>query len=246
VDEFRRTFVGSCRPVVLTGAIEDWPARGLWSPEYFAERFADARVRAYVMPEGEMQLDPLKGFLLHETRVADYVEHVRDAGPVAYYLRANLASTLPQLLGDVRVPAYCRGWRLKSNLWFAKAGTVSGLHFDLPHNLFAQVHGQKRFTLFAPSESRWLYRHPWTSSVPHVARVDPERRDDPRFPEFSRARGFVADLEPGDALFIPERWWHHARTVETSISVNFWWCSLPTLPFALASDAYKKVRGLNI
>jgi hypothetical protein len=247
VDDFRRGFVRPRRPVVIAGAIEDWPARRLWSPDYFSARFADAPVRTYVMPNGEMRLDRLKGFLVHHTRVADYVAHVRDAGPVAYYLRANLASTLPQLLEDVRLPGYCRlGWRVKSNLWFAKIGTVSGLHFDLPHNLFAQVYGRKRFILFAPSQSRWLYRHPWTSSIPHVARVDPERRHDARFPEFRRARGFVAELEPGDALFIPERWWHHARTLETSISVNFWWCSLPTLPLAMASDGYKRLRGLNI
>jgi hypothetical protein len=247
VEEFHRRFVRARRPVVLTGAIDDWPARRLWSPEYFEERLADARVRTYVMPDGEMKLDRRKGFLLHETRLAEYVAHVRDGGPVKYYLRANLASTLPRLVDDVPPPEYCRrGWRLKSNVWFAKAGTVSGLHFDLPHNLFAQVYGRKRFILFAPGESRWLYRHPWISSIPHVARVDPEQKDDARFPEFRRARGFSAELGPGDALFIPERWWHHARALETSISVNFWWCTALTLPLAMASDGYKRLRGLNI
>jgi hypothetical protein len=246
-DDFRRRFVDRRRPVVVAGAIEDWRARRVWSPEYLEHRFGDVRVRAYVMPDGRMKLDRQTGFLVEEMRVRDYVAHVREASPVRYYLRSGFATTLPELLDDIATPAYCRrGRRVRSNLWFAKAGTVSHLHFDLPHNLYAQVYGRKRFILFAPGESRRLYPSPWTSAHPHVARVDAERRDDPRYPRFRDARGHVCELGPGDMLYIPERWWHHARTLETSISANFWWCSVTTLPLAVLSDAYKRVRGLNI
>ena len=30
-------------------------------------------------------------------------------------------------------------------------------------------------------------------------------------------------LEAGEALFLPVHWWHRVETLETSVSVNFWW-----------------------
>jgi len=30
-------------------------------------------------------------------------------------------------------------------------------------------------------------------------------------------------LQPGDLLYIPKRWWHHVRSIDTSASVNVWW-----------------------
>ena len=30
-------------------------------------------------------------------------------------------------------------------------------------------------------------------------------------------------LEPGDMLYIPAKWWHHVRSIDTSASVNVWW-----------------------
>jgi hypothetical protein len=47
-------------------------------------------------------------------------------------------------------------------------------------------------------------------------------------------------------LFIPVRWWHHARSLSESISLNFWWFSVRSLmrmrhPYFI----YKKSRLLN-
>ena len=30
-------------------------------------------------------------------------------------------------------------------------------------------------------------------------------------------------LEPGDALLIPQGWWHSAQALTVSFSVSFWW-----------------------
>jgi hypothetical protein len=258
---FERDFVVPERPVVLTRAIDDWPARS-WSPASLKERFGSAPVRAYVLKNGRIQLDARRGFLLQEMPLADYADYVAqaavreasqpaggdsaEAAEVKWYLRSRLDSLPADLRSDVPIPDYCAGGLgLRTNLWFAARGTVSQLHFDLPRNLVAQLHGRKRFILFSPEDSRYLYPHPVLSSTPHLSRIDPEKPDK-AFPLVAMARGFSCHLDPGDMLFIPPRWWHHARALEVSIAVNFWWSSPVLYPLVLASDAYKLVRGLNI
>mmetsp|Transcript_9420 Transcript_9420/g.16625 ORF Transcript_9420/g.16625 Transcript_9420/m.16625 type:complete len:89 (+) Transcript_9420:83-349(+) len=36
-------------------------------------------------------------------------------------------------------------------------------------------------------------------------------------------RYYEVILEPGEALFIPRKWWHYCRSKTVSCSVNFWW-----------------------
>lgn len=43
------------------------------------------------------------------------------------------------------------------------------------------------------------------------------------YPEFfEHAKYLEIELVRGEMLFIPKLWWHHVRTVENSIAVNFW------------------------
>src|SRR5437870_4930934 len=45
--EFRKDYLYPRKPVVITDAIESWPARTRWTLEYFKSRFADTRVTVY-------------------------------------------------------------------------------------------------------------------------------------------------------------------------------------------------------
>ena len=42
------------------------------------------------------------------------------------------------------------------------------------------------------------------------------------FPLLARAQYTETVLRPGDALYIPHGVWHYVRSLETSLSVNFW------------------------
>jgi lysine-specific demethylase 8 len=195
---------------------------------------------------GRFRLDRSQGFEIRELALRDYVERIR-AGEGEYYLRAALVGKLAPLARDLETPSYfARRRGVRKNLWFASAGTVTPLHFDLPNNLYVHLWGRKRFILFPPAETGRLYAFGWTTSTPHLSRVDPERSDDERFPRFREARGSEALLEPGDALFIPARFWHHARALSDAIAVNFWSPTSLTRPLLAVSDLYKRLRGLNI
>lgn len=247
VSQFHATFVARQQPVRIRGAIDHWPALRRWSPADFVERFGDYQVDTYAMQDGHIILDPKTGFQLVRMSIREYVEHLLEVTEPRFYLRAKLGKILPQLLDELTIPAYCANrLALRYNLWFSGKGTVTALHFDLPHNLVAQVYGSKRFLLFPHTESHHLYREPWLSATPHLARVDPEAPDFSRYPRLLKARGYACTLVPGDLLFIPSRFWHHANSLTPSISTNFWWASPALLPFVKLSDLYKRVRGLNI
>jgi len=111
--------------------------------------------------------------------------------------------------------------------WIGNGARVQ-THFDLADNVVVVVAGRRRFTLFPPEQLANLYIGPFhetLAGVP-VSIADIEASDLERFPRLAQALACaeVADLEPGDALFIPYGWWHHVRsTGYLAMLVNFWW-----------------------
>lgn len=43
-----------------------------------------------------------------------------------------------------------------------------------------------------------------------------------KFPLLSQAKYSEAILGPGDALYMPAGVWHYVRSLETSLSINYW------------------------
>jgi len=49
---------------------------------------------------------------------------------------------------------------------------------------------------------------------------------DPRYPRFAAAahRATVAELQPGDVLYMPKLWWHQVEAEGPfNVLVNYWW-----------------------
>lgn len=101
----------------------------------------------------------------------------------------------------------------------------SQTHNDADHNIACVVHGQRRFVLFPPEQVANLYIGPFDNPPP-LSLVRLEDPDFERFPKFRQAlhTALQADLEPGDALFLPARWWHHVSSLSPfNVMVNYWW-----------------------
>jgi hypothetical protein len=88
-------------------------------------------------------------------------------------------------------------------------------------NCNVQVRGRKHFVLFAPAQTRFLYRYPQPDA--HCA-FDPTKPDFERFPRAHDAEGFECTLEEGEALYLPMGWYHQVTVVSPwALNVNFWW-----------------------
>src|SRR5262245_21243175 len=101
-------------------------------------------------------------------------------------------------------------------LWFGPGGTLTPLHHDDCDIIFIQVYGRKRWTVISPRQKHLLYN---SSSV--FSDVQPDEPDLMKHPLYRFVGGSSFILNPGEALFLPDKWWHQVRSLDTSISLSF-------------------------
>jgi hypothetical protein len=114
-----------------------------------------------------------------------------------------------------------------ASIWLGNETRVAP-HFDSPDNLACCVAGRRRLILFPPEELENLYVGPldFTPAGQSLSLVDLQRPDFEKFPRFEKAlrQAQLAELEPGDAIFIPSMWWHHVEALDRfNVLINYWW-----------------------
>ncbi|KAA6428022.1 MAG: hypothetical protein FRX49_02684 [Trebouxia sp. A1-2] len=151
----------------------------------------------------------------------------------AYLAQASLDAGHPleALQKDFEVPdVISHADLVHTNLWMSIRGSRSSLHYDPYHNLLCMVQGQKTVKLLSPDVTDQLYPFSVLGESPNHSHVNFAHPDDQQHPLYKQAlqsqQEFV--LQAGDALFIPEGWWHQVDSQDTTIAVNFWWQSALT------------------
>jgi len=238
-------YVRRGRPVVITGALDDWPARR-WSPEYLKSEYGDRVMPVAPIRDGKVVYGAEFGVRYDQIRFGEWLDGLLAGSPPPYYAMFHVHEVLPDLAHDLRVPPFCppAPWST-TRFWMSPADTGSPMHQDLPDNLLAQLIGRKRIVLVPPRDSWRMYRHPLTSHLPQYSRVDVENPDFVRFPRFARARRIVVELAPGDLLYLPRLWWHQARSLDFSVSVNHWWATGWRYAIVRAAVAYQQLRQIR-
>jgi hypothetical protein len=117
------------------------------------------------------------------------------------------------------------------SIWIGSRTRIAA-HNDVPDNIAVCAVGRRRFTLFPPDAIGDLYIGPLenTPAGRPVSMVDFAAPDLAAHPRFAQAleRAHVAELEPGDAVFIPSLWWHHVEGLAPfNALVNYWWRDAP-------------------
>ena len=146
-------------------------------------------------------------------------------------------------VGSTKIDACLPGFRAENDVDFGDRSPLASFwlgsqsriaaHWDLPDNLACCAVGRRRFTLFPPEELENLYVGPlhMTPSGREVSLVDFHHPDFDKYPRFRKAleRAQVAELEPGDALFVPSMWWHQVEGLDSlNVLINYWWRQSPS------------------
>jgi len=230
-------------PVVMRGLVADWSAvhAGRSSPAHasrYVAQFDNGReVDAILMPpqaRGEIQYDAaMDGFNFVRNRlpISAIIEQLSryarfEQAPSVAVQSALIEECLPGFTRENALGILDPG--VAPRIWLGNRITVPA-HFDESNNVACVVAGRRRFTLFPPQEVGNLYIGP-LDFAPTGAAMSMVRLSAPDFERFPRFRAAlsaarVAELEPGDAIFIPTLWWHHVESLdrEFNLLVNYWW-----------------------
>lgn len=241
--------ITGAEPAIFVGIADAWPARG-WTLDELARSGAGCMVTMTRTRDDRLLLGD--SGLVQERIGLDAFIRTRLTTPNAEpdalggYVMAPWDELPDALARAVPVPArMARSPLVRRKLWISRAGTMSPLHRDMPHNLLAQLVGRKTLWLAAPGEARNVYPYSFLSGAPNLAHADLERPDLERWPRSARVHARVGTIEPGEAVFIPSMWWHQVRSDSTSVSVNIWWGEGKSLLIAGAAELVKRVRGLS-
>ena len=240
---FSEEIVPSYRPAILKGLVKDWPAVRAASDSadeaarYLGGFYRGAQVEAFVgRPEigGRFFYSSnMAGFNFQKqpARLTDVLGYLaadgQKEGAAAVYVGAapvpeclpgfEVANPLPLLADKPAVP----------RIWIGNRTSVS-THFDLSDNIACVVSGRRRFILFPPDQLPNLYVGPLdhTMAGQPASMVSVHQPDFELYPRFREAldAALVAELEPGDAIYVPTLWWHHVDALTPfNILVNYWW-----------------------
>ena len=173
-------------PIVITSALEDWPARklGTWdSPSYLLSKTFNGRRLVPIELGTSYTSDDFGQAII---RFREYIDNhltITDGEQLSYLAQHDLFAQIPALRKDILIPEFCyvsptltaspndytENSNLKSNndtappreplikAWLGPTGTLSPLHTDPYHNILAQVVGSKYVRLYPPSETPSLY-----------------------------------------------------------------------------------------
>lgn len=182
------------------------------------------------------------------------LDGANNADAPAYYIASNIIDThLPGFRdkNNLLIPRnkHIDAMDERVSIWIG-AATTATCHFDALDNIACCVAGQRRFTLFPPDQISNLYPGPLepTPGGQVISLVDFKNPDLQKFPKFKDAlvTAQVAELEPGDALYIPSMWWHHVESLKPyNILVNYWWEDSPAYLTSGMNALYAAMLGVR-
>ncbi len=233
------------KPAIFRGLASDWPAvrAALQGDEEiiaYLKRFPGSRPAAIVGPpeiRGRFFYNDdvtALNFQRGVTDLAPFLDRLlrdRDeAAPLAMAVQSELiAQLLPGF--ETENPLEILHREVPPRAWIGNRIQVAP-HYDLQENVGVVVAGRRRFTVFPPDQLPNLYPGPFelTPAGTPISMVDPHHPDLDRFPRFAEAMKAAewAELQPGDAIYIPYHWWHGVDSLDpVNLFINYWWSDAP-------------------
>jgi hypothetical protein len=247
-DISREYLQGIGKPVIITDATENWPARSKWTFEFFKTAYGSDPAMAWLgRGSGTGKLTTLSAYI-------DFLDAPSAELPGVWTGKdIGKDGRPPQSApGGATSPFYLLGWfafRQHPELYddiapapYFVLDLVSALNPTL-RNVFEWTSNREYTAVFIGPKGSLsaLHRDYWNTHAylaqiqgrkrailfspedlhfVYGGQVNPEQPDFDRFPLFDRATAYECVIEPGDTLLIPANWLHHVRGLEKSITLS--------------------------
>jgi len=225
--EFHDEYFLAAKPVIITDATDNWPARS-WTIPDLVNRVGDNEVWV----RGKTNQEDYRVGKTYTIRRDTFAKYCADllAGNArarsSYLAVASMQQAFPQLLDDVPLPKYLQNYgklHLGPYMWVALKGHYEFCHFDPDDNFLVMIQGRKQVRLFGIDLEN-LYPNPLGSQGKTVqSQVNCDEPNLEKFPNFTNAVCEYCVLEPGEMLFIPAFYWHQVTALDTGISINMFY-----------------------
>jgi len=244
VDMFRAEIQPLKKPAILKGLVADWPvvekaressqalvdylggfASGhavkafFGAPDINGRFFYGYNFQGFNFERRELALEQLLSTLMR---------HMDDPEPPSIYAGAiPLRNELARIGEQNAMPLLGDDTEQLVSIWIGNRGRTA-THWDLAQNIACVACGHRRFTVFPPDQLQNLYMGPLDNTLAGqpISLVDLHDPDFASYPLFREALANAqsAELEPGDAIYIPSMWFHHVDSLDAlGVLINFWW-----------------------
>lgn len=233
-------------PVIITDAIDHWPARTKWTFEHLKKSYGSDKVivslgglnseyskltgLAAFMDHLDTPGEELPGFWLRSADKRPVVQAPAGSGQVHYLLDWLAFQAHPELESDILpAPYFVDDWVLAlsptlRDLFQATCGREYWSIYIGPKDTVSELHRDFWRTHACLTQiqgrKRAMLFSPADTEFLYDGLVNPEAPDSRAFPLFEQATPYCCDLAPGETLFIPPDWWHHVRGLDKSITVS--------------------------
>lgn len=217
--DFIQNYVKPQKPLVIENLIEDWPAYTKWNLDYIKEAVGEKEVPLY----DDRPVDYKDGFNEPHAKMKmkDYIDLLQKE-PTRYRIFLyNILKEVPSLQKDFKFPDI--GLRIMKSmpmLFFGGQDSFTFMHYDidLANILHFHFHGKKECILFPYEEKKYLYKVP-NSLITHES-IDFSNPDLEKWPALKQAKGYIAELEHGHVLYMPEGYWHYMKYITPGFSMS--------------------------
>ena len=245
-----RDILNACRPLILRNQVATWPAveAGRKGPAAFAD-YVLGFDRGLTM-DAFFGRPEIKGKYYYGEGLSDFNFERRHLGFAAAVKTVVDNLAIPDspsvYAGSVPVDEYLPGFAganpmallegVEPRIWVGHESNVS-CHYDAMENIACVAAGTRRFTLYPPELIGKMYVGPLdkTMAGQPVSLAASSPPDAEKFPLFEplRDQAMIAELGPGDALFLPKLWWHQVEgTAPFNCLINYWWDAFRSGPDA--------------
>ncbi|CAM4197515.1 cupin-like domain-containing protein [Gillisia hiemivivida] len=226
-ETFLKEYFDPQQPVVMENLSADWTAKAKWDFEYFRKKAGEIVVPLYDGTPAKGKEKSHKPAM--RVKMSEYIDILKSGPTDLRMFFFNLLQNCPDLLKDFKYPEIgVKFFKKLPVLFVGGEGAKVLMHYDmdLANNFHFNFAGTKKFILYPPSETKYLYKVPY--SIVSMESIDMDSPDFEKYPALAKAKGFEVVLEHGDTLFIPSKWWHFVKYETPCLSLTL--RSLPTKP----------------
>lgn len=206
--DFIEKYYKTQQPVIIENLTRYWPAYSKWNLDYIQSLAGDQIVPLY-------NNEPTKGrqnsvVPAEKMKLYDYIEILKTKPTELRMFFYNVLQKMPQLTKDFSYPDIgLKFFKKLPVMFFGGKGSKVLAHYDmdLADLIHCHFHGTKRVTLYHPDQAKYLYKVPFT--VHNLETIDMDNPDFNTYPALQLATGLSAEMNHGDALYIPSGYWHY-------------------------------------